>query len=150
MTEAVFFNDLHVWATNGTAKGTVELPVQPDKGYAILSIAEPNTENLFEVGNKLLFTDTEFDPETNSYKYQIWTTNGTAVGTSKVTVASQLDRTLIGVIGNKALIYSTSVTQIGVAPTVSFVLTNGTAGGTSIFKVAAPPLPYGFDAYSSF
>ncbi len=150
MAEAVFFNALAVWATNGTKAGTVELPVTPDAGYSILSIAEANTENLFPIGKKLLFTDTEFDPQTGGYSYQIWTTNGTAAGTSKITIASPLDRTLIGLAGTKALIYSTSVTQSGVAPTVTFVLTNGTAGGTSTFRVAAPPLPYGFETYSSF
>jgi ELWxxDGT repeat protein len=150
MAEAVFFNGYSVWATDGTSKATLNLPIKPDTGYSILSIGVANTENLFQVGKKLLFTDTEYDPQTNAYQYQIWTTDGTAAGTSVATTTSPVDRTLIGAVGGKALIYSTSSSSVGVSPTVSFVLTNGTAAGTTTFKVAGPPLPYGFSVYSSF
>ena len=142
--EAIFFNLLTTWATDGTTAGTVALPIEPDAGYGILTIASPNQENLFPFRKKLMLVDTEFAPAENAYQYQIWTSDGTAAGTSKVTTTTVLDNALVAPLGSKALIYSTSTSGVGVKPTVQFVVTDGTKTGTTAFKVPGPPAPCAF------
>jgi ELWxxDGT repeat protein len=147
-----------VWVTDGTPSGTFRLPSTPDAGYSdiLLITIIPGTVTSSEFqqfGNKIIYFWLESSNRLSpSSQLQLYTTDGTTAGTSEHTLAvdvNNLENSIGGgqlaQVGNKLLIFDQAISVVGQPPTVKFLLTDGTAAGTTTFTIPGPPLPLGFN-----
>lgn len=108
-----------VWVTNGTSAGTSELNVP---GLNIIPLAADFT--VFQ--NKVLFAGE------GPAGFDLWSTDGTVAGTTRLTTSGGVDPRDLTVVGNEVLF-----TGPGPGGAVSGLwVTDGTSGGTSQLTVA--------------
>jgi hypothetical protein len=100
----------------------------------------------------LIFFNLEEKIGSSTEKLQIYTTDGTATGTTEATVGIDVNNLVLSLaageaaqFGNEFLIFDQAVSVTGQAPTVEFLVTNGTSAGTTTFTIPGPPLPLPFD-----
>jgi ELWxxDGT repeat protein len=150
--KALFLNNtdvkVNVWITDGTEDGTVAFPITPDSGYAVGSYETPLSANPFLVlqGGRQIFFEEEVDLNTSQSSEQIYVTDGTSAGTTHVTIpfTSFLAASAATSLGSKVLMLDDAHSIEGQPPTLTFLLTDWTNGGTSMFTVPGPPPPLSF------
>jgi autotransporter passenger strand-loop-strand repeat protein/ELWxxDGT repeat protein len=137
-TSLILFNGIDasgnhgLWVTDGTAAGTSELSV----AGAYLSGVNPSYLTAF--GNKVLFRGqdaNESSTAANNGHGTLWVTNGTAAGTSELSVAgarsTTFDPSYLTVFGSEVLFEGYDISG-----NHGLWVTNGTAAGTSELSVA--------------
>jgi ELWxxDGT repeat protein len=121
--------DQNLWVTNGTAAGTSELSVAGTYSGGLF-IDSPNFTPDFTVfGSEVLFHGIDAGGNVD-----LWVTNGTAAGTSELSVAADLG----GLNPGPLVVFGSEVLFAGydTSGNVDLWVTNGTAAGTSELSVA--------------
>ena len=155
--KALFVNDGAsgdtVWVTDATAVGTTQLPLIIDPGTHNIGLIKGPTTSFYSYKNKIMYVDEEFTisfPVMDKLKFYV--TDGSVAGTTTFSVTTDANNIglslaagLAGQVGNKFLIYDQSTSEVGLPPTVEFLVTDGTDSGTTTFTVAGPPYPLPFN-----
>lgn len=124
----------NLWVTNGTAAGTSELSVAAAYsegllGYSELSIVVAIDPSFAQLGDRVLF-----DGNGANNHEGLWATNGTAAGTSELSVANGssegLDPIGLAVFGSEVLFSGRDTNN-----DFNLWVTNGTGAGTSELSV---------------
>jgi hypothetical protein len=128
-----------LWVTDGSAAGTSELSIAgASSGFYI------NPDSVIRLGSEVLFD--RYASFGGGLNGNLWVTDGTAAGTSELSVASPyLNPTVMTVFGSEVLFAGTDASLRN-----NLWVTNGTAAGTSEISIAGawseglfgPSLPF--------
>ncbi len=140
-----------LWVTDGTPGGTTEIttiPAMPIPNET--SSAQGTMSNLTAVGSNLFFSVSYsfYNGQTDVNVVQLWTSNGTAGGTTSIAIpAAGSDFTSLSdfnAVGNRLLFEA-----VDSSGATALWASDGTASGTTLLKVVNPSSSYSYYHYYS-